>query len=238
MINVPPRGIGQKSVETLKEKKWDLQLIDEKTLLPFSTWVKKNSELSTLELMEEVLEKTKYIEWLNDGSEENNQRIENIYELKSVASQFVNLEEFLENVALIESSDKPRADDYNAVTLMTVHASKGLEFPVIFVVGMEEGLFPHSQSLGEVEELEEERRLCYVAITRAMEKVYLTYAYSRLYFGDIQSNLPSRFLEEIPKKLITKMGFSEKKYRQEKPPLHLDEYMDDLDYDRKNFSWD
>jgi DNA helicase-2/ATP-dependent DNA helicase PcrA len=137
-------------------------------------------------------------------------------------------------VALIESSNRTDPDEFNAVTLMTVHASKGLEFPVIFIVGMEEGLFPHSQSLGELEELEEERRLCYVAITRAKNKVFLTNARSRLYFGNIQSNMPSRFLGEIPIELIDTLGLPLDNVHRSPD---VDDFMDDLDIDRDNFNW-
>lgn len=236
IINVPPRGIGAKTLENIKETNWDLDIIDEKTKLPFKKWVEEKDTFSTAEIMEDIIEETGYIKWLDDGSEENLARIENIKELKSVATQFVNLEDFLENVALIESSDKPA--DYNSdmVTLMTIHASKGLEFPVVFIIGMEEGLFPHAQSQMELHELEEERRLCYVAITRAMEKVFLTNAQSRLYFGSVQSNIPSRFIAEIPENLIIHQGHSQSSF--ERVNSHLDEYMDDLEYNRNNFSWD
>ena len=142
----------------------------------------------------------------------------------------------MENVALIESSNKPNNEEYNAVTLMTVHAAKGLEFPVVFVIGMEEGLFPHTQSMLEIRELEEERRLCYVAITRAMQKVYLTHAKSRLYFGTIQVNLPSRFLNEIPAELLNKIGDPGSLPTRKSP--EVTEFLDDMDYDRGNFNWD
>jgi len=203
IINVPPKGLGQKAVENLKKNKWDLNEIADKTKLPFLEWATKKEELSTLELMQDILDKTGYTTWLNDGSDENKQRIENIEELKSVASQFVELGAFLENVALIESSDKPSSTNLiNVVTLMTIHASKGLEFSVVFIVGMEEGLFPHTQSLIDPDELEEERRLCYVAMTRAKERLYITFARQRLYLGERATHLPSRFLDEIPKHLL------------------------------------
>jgi len=173
----------------------------------------KKDELSTLELMEEVLKDTDYVKWLDDGTEEALSRIENIKELKSVASIFVDLGEFLESVSLIEDTDKPRGStESNCVTLMTAHASKGLEFPVVFIIGMEEGLFPHSNSLDSEDELEEERRLCYVAMTRAKEKIYMTNARSRLYFGNTQQNLPSRFLSEIPEELVEFKGLGFNNY--------------------------
>ena len=127
--------------------------------------------------------------------------MENVKELRSVAEEFPNLTEFLENVSLVENGyDKKVAGD--AITLMTLHSAKGLEFPVVFIVGMEEGLFPHSRSMMAPAELEEERRLCYVGITRAMNKLYLTYTRQRLYFGQRSNNLVSRFLADIPEDLI------------------------------------
>ena len=202
IINTPPRGLGKKAVEKLKEEKWDIDKISQVTKLPFKEWVSQIETHTTPELLEDVISKTRYIEWPNDGTEENLYRIENIKELKSVASLFSNLSDFLENVSLIESTDKPRSEEKDAVTLMTVHAAKGLEFPVVFIMGMEEGLFPHSRSYLDLNELEEERRLCYVAITRAKEKLFLTHAKSRLYFGSTQSNIISRFIIEIPQELL------------------------------------
>lgn len=235
IVNVPPRGIGDKSKEVLKGSGWDLGLIEQKTGLPFSVWISSAKTLSTMELMDDVLEKTGYLTWLNDGSEENKIRIENIKELGSVASQFTELSEFLENVALIESADKPRIHNVNAVTLLTIHASKGLEFPVVFLIGMEEGLFPHSQSMMDLQELEEERRLCYVAVTRAMEKLFLTSACSRLYFGNIQSNLPSRFLAEVPQELISNLGYNYSTGFGKSS--QVEDFLDDMDYNRKSFDW-
>ena len=233
IINTPPRGIGKKSEEALKTAKWNITEIDAKTNLPFSQWILDKDKYATIELMDLILEASGYLQWLNDGTEENNIRIENIKELRSVAAQFTNLRDFLENVSLIESSDKPRGEDFIGVTLMTVHAAKGLEFPVVFIIGMEEGLFPHAQSLMEQSALEEERRLCYVAITRAMEKVYLTQASSRLYFGSVQSNMPSRFLLEIPQKLIELRGYA----RPRASSRQTDDFLDELDSRRKNFTW-
>jgi DNA helicase-2/ATP-dependent DNA helicase PcrA len=162
--------------------------------------------------------------------------MENVEELKTVAARFLDLGEFLENVALIESYDKANPENYDGVTLMTAHASKGLEFPTVFIIGMEEGLFPHVQSLGELSELEEERRLCYVAITRAKEKVYFTHTKSRMYFGSIQANLPSRFLEEIPRELMVDLG--EVDYTFSSKDKFMDDFFDELESRRKNFSWE
>ena len=237
IINTPPRGVGQKSVEKIKDKKWDLEEIEKVSKLPISKWIGDKDSLSTLELMEEVLTDTGYIKWLDDGTEEALSRIENIKELKSVAALFVNLEDFLENVSLIENSEKPsEKTNTNSITLLTAHASKGLEFSVVFIIGMEEGLFPHSQSMGEIDELEEERRLCYVAITRAKDKVFLSNARSRLYFGNIQANLPSRFLSEIPNELIDFKGIGFTNYFGKS--MTDNDYLDDLDLNRNYFKWE
>lgn len=236
IINVPPRGIGKKAEDSLKTGGWKLEEISAKTKLPFEKLAQEKEKYATIELMDLILEKSEYLHWLNDGTEENKIRIENIKELRSVAALFTDLREFLENVALIESSDKPNKEDIDAVTLMTVHASKGLEFSVVFIIGMEEGLFPHTQSLMELHDLEEERRLCYVAITRAMERVYLTQATSRLYFGNVQSNMPSRFLSEIPQDLIEFRGLNDK--RQNGFGKNVDKFLDDMELRRNNFSWE
>jgi DNA helicase-2/ATP-dependent DNA helicase PcrA len=158
---------------------------------------------TTLELLDKILEVTKYADLYDANVEEENYRLENIKELRSVATQFPDLPAFLENVALVEQEYTPkhlRDRDANrkAVTLMTLHAAKGLEFPVVSIVGMEEGIFPHSRSLMDREELEEERRLCYVGITRAKDKLYLTYANRRLFFGQRTQNMISRFIADIP----------------------------------------
>jgi len=154
--------------------------------------------LTTLELMDRVLEATDYLSLYNASVEEEAYRLENIKELRSVATEFPNLTTFLETIALMEDQDARRVKREIAVTLMTLHAAKGLEYPIVFIVGMEEGLFPHSRSLMDREELEEERRLCYVGITRAKERLYLSFANRRLYFGTRTQNMISRFLADIP----------------------------------------
>jgi len=161
-------------------------------------------QYSTLELLDKILEKTGYLTYLDDGTEEGKGRVENVKELRSVAEEFPSLTDFLENVALVENGSNPRKKEISqdAVTLMTLHSAKGLEFPVVFMVGMEEGLFPHSRAMLDIAELEEERRLCYVGITRAKLKLYLTYTRTRLYFGQRSNNLVSRFLADIPQNLI------------------------------------
>lgn len=160
----------------------------------------------TLELLDTVLQKTDYLSLYDEKDEDDRQRLENIKELRSVAIEYPDLSQFLENVALVEQEympDKPIGDEKrNAVTLMTLHAAKGLEFPVVFMVGMEEGLFPHSRSLMDRSELEEERRLCYVGITRAKQKLFLTYARHRIFFGQKTSNSVSRFIMDLPERVI------------------------------------
>ena len=160
--------------------------------------------LTTLDILDAVIQKTDYLALFQKESEENLARLENLKELRSVATEFPNINDFLENVALVEAG--PRNQTKNAVTLMTLHAAKGLEFPIVFIVGMEEGLFPHSRSLMDTNQLEEERRLAYVGITRAKDILYLTYANSRLYFGEKLSNPPSRFIMDIPEDLIENLG--------------------------------
>jgi len=171
-------------------------------------------ETTTLDILDGVLEKTGYLELFQKETEENLARLENIKELRSVAAEFPNINEFLENVALVgaqETNNKRRVNgekQKDAATLMTLHAAKGLEFPVVFIVGMEEGLFPHSRSLWDAGELEEERRLAYVGMTRAKKLLYLSYATRRLYFGEKISNPPSRFIIDIPESLLQSAGGS------------------------------
>lgn len=162
---------------------------------------------TTLELLDNTLDATRYLELYDANVEEEAYRLENIKELRSVATEFPVLTEFLENVALVEQEYIPEhvkemGENRQAVTLMTLHAAKGLEFPIVAIVGMEEGIFPHSRSLMEKDEIEEERRLCYVGITRAKEKLYLTYANRRLFFGARTQNMISRFIADIPESAL------------------------------------
>ncbi len=175
----------------------------------FQTFQDKLTEkntLATLQLLDQVVQATDYLSLYDEKDEEDRQRLENIKELRSVAIEFPNLIQFLENVSLVEQEylpDKPANNDKkDAVTLMTIHAAKGLEFPVVFMIGMEEGLFPHSRSVMDKNELEEERRLCYVGMTRAKEKLFFTYARRRLFFGQRSSNTISRFILELPENVI------------------------------------
>lgn len=164
-------------------------------------------ETKTLDLLDLVIKETDYLKKYRRETPENLSRLENIKELRSVASEFPAVHDFLENVALVEQEQLSKERGVNnqsrsMVTLMTLHAAKGLEFPVVFIVGMEEGLFPHSRALFDSNELEEERRLAYVGITRAKEMLFLSYASVRLYFGQKTNNPPSRFLIDIPEDLI------------------------------------
>ena len=165
--------------------------------------VRGGGELSTEELLMGVFENSGFVEKFDRNNEADLARLENIQELMSVAKEFSDLNSFLENVALVQSEAQSSLDlDKGVVTLMTVHAAKGLEFSEVFVVGLEEGLFPHSRSIIDKEQLEEERRLMYVAMTRAKEKLYLSYARQRLFFGQRNNGSPSRFLSEIPESLM------------------------------------
>ncbi|KKU92325.1 MAG: ATP-dependent DNA helicase UvrD/PcrA [Microgenomates group bacterium GW2011_GWA1_48_10] len=209
LLHNPKDSVSSKRVEKLGKAR--LAKLEE-----FAQASKSNesnlSNLTSLDLLDKVLNVTGYLDLFDQENEEDLARLENIKELLSVASEFPNLEEFLENVALVEkeskalpsaiSDERSATNSSGAVTLMTLHAAKGLEFPVVFMVGMEEGIFPHSRSFMDNSEMEEERRLCYVGITRAREKLYLTYARKRLFFGTRSSNMLSRFIADIPEGLL------------------------------------
>lgn len=154
--------------------------------------------LRVSQFVEAVITRTRYKEFLDDGSIQAGEKIENVKELISVAKEYdgVGLDIFLEEVALISSLDSVD-ESSSAVTLMTLHGAKGLEFPVVFMTGMEESIFPHSRALFDASEMEEERRLCYVGMTRAREELYLYHANSRMLYGSPQHNPPSRFLSDI-----------------------------------------
>ncbi len=153
--------------------------------------------------LEAILRDTGYVAELEDErSIEAEGRLENLQELVGVAAQFETVDEFLEQVSLVTDTDEIDDDD-SAVVLMTLHGAKGLEFPVVVMLGMEDGIFPHMRSMTDPDEMEEERRLAYVGITRAQERLYVTHAWARMLFGQTQYNPPSRFLDEIPDELIT-----------------------------------
>ena len=148
--------------------------------------------------MEKIFKETRYLELYNPDNEEDFARLENIKELKSVAMRFPKLTGFLEQVALVESeyfAGEKSSNAKNGIRLMTLHQAKGLEFPVVFIVGVEEGILPHSRSLDDLHALEEERRLFYVGITRAKQRLYITYANKRFIFGRGSFSVKSRFIE-------------------------------------------
>lgn len=204
VVNTPPRGIGPAQIKAGGPKVQEFEkLMDELR--------QKSQGLVTLEILDLVTALTGYLKWLDDGTIESAGRIENVKELRSVAAEFPDLTSFLENVALVEQEympDRPSKDDkVNSVTLMTMHAAKGLEFPIVFMVGLEEGLFPHSRALADANEMEEERRLAYVGITRAKKQLFLTYARERLYFGARTAGIVSRFIVDIPEQLLIPIRF-------------------------------
>ena len=225
IINVPARAIGGATVDRVQELAnqqgsslyeilRNADLFPElkaaaSKLLKFADLIdglrKAGASLALPEFYDEVLERTGYIRALEEKNDlESRGRIENVQELKSNILGFLEqgpedatLSGFLNEIALYTDLDAVDAGD-DCVTLMTMHSAKGLEFPVVYVVGMEEGLFPGIRAVGEAEEMEEERRLCYVAMTRAREKLTLTGARQRMLYGHTTANRPSRFLEEIP----------------------------------------
>jgi len=176
------------------------------------------STLKTIDIMDDVIRSTDYLSMYDEKDEEDRSRLENIKELRSVAIEFPEISSFLENVALVEQEYLPdhveTKKNKNTVNLMTLHAAKGLEFPIVFMIGMEEGLFPHSRSLMDKNALEEERRLCYVGMTRAKQKLFLTYARKRLFFGQRTSNIVSRFIMELPEETLLK---NQKTFAEEEP---------------------
>jgi DNA helicase-2/ATP-dependent DNA helicase PcrA len=168
-----------------------------------------------LQLVDAVVERTGYIQWFDDGTEEATMKKENIAELKSVASSYSSkygeksLEVFLNEINLIEQEqDKNQDGTGNYINLMTLHSSKGLEFDYVFMVGVEEGLLPHSRSFLEEADLEEERRLCYVGITRAKQKLYITFSEKRITREGFSSQIPSRFLGEIPQEICEYFSYN------------------------------
>ena len=220
ILNVPPRGIGAKSVEAarslaLQEGKPLFEILEKAENYPelsrpalrmreFAGMIRalQETKLGCAELYDLVLEKSGYLRMLEESKDPKDQsRIENVRELKTSMLGFENetgdssLQAYLENIALYtDLDDMDRSED--SVVLMTIHSAKGLEFPVVYVVGMEEGIFPGIRAIGEADEMEEERRLCYVAFTRAKKKLVLTHARQRMLFGRTTANRVSRFLEE------------------------------------------
>jgi DNA helicase-2/ATP-dependent DNA helicase PcrA len=160
-------------------------------------------------LVDSLIRRIDYLQYLSDGTPQSESRQENVKELISVAQEYEEqgLDGFLEEVALVSDLDSANFGS-DAVTLMTLHAAKGLEFPVVFMVGLEETIFPHSRALYDQSEMEEERRLCYVGMTRAREELHMLYATSRVLYGGVQHNPPSRFLSEIDGQFSATGAFS------------------------------
>lgn len=213
IINVPPRGIGKQGVsaflakqQELVTRKASLEAIQKfKTILEnLRSRIQKESATAFLKHLVVAIN---YQGYLNETANNADERWENVEELVSLAKKYdelpppTGITKLLEDVALMSDheEDEPQT---NLINLMTVHAAKGLEFPVVFVVGLEEGVFPHSRALFQPGDLEEERRLCYVALTRAKERLFLSFALSRTHFGSTQMNPPSRFIREIPEELL------------------------------------
>lgn len=220
IINVPKRGIGAKSIENLRKKATENNIsmfdaIDSGKELEFKKMILKLQEFSLngnlSDLIEEILSTTGLrMEYEINKSLENEAKVENLNEFKTVALMFeesgiYDLQTFLENIALV--SDRGQYNnDGDEVSIMTLHSAKGLEFNVVFLLGMEEGLFPHNRSFNSLSNLEEERRLCYVGITRAKEKLYLLSARQRTIFGKTSDTIESRFIREINDDLINKIS--------------------------------
>jgi len=228
VINMPKRGVGPKKISELlisassNQKSaltYLLDLTDEeagridKGISKFRNIILElkalAKDVTITKLIKETVKITGYLDMLNDGTTENEARIENLKELLTVSTKYDELdpgnalETFLNEVSLIEQDQNSKdAEEGEVVTLMTIHAAKGLEFNHVFIAGMEEGLFPHSRSYLDPTEMEEERRLAYVAYTRAKQKLYLTHTESRVYFGSINSNPVSRFVTDIPEYLL------------------------------------
>ena len=204
----PSRGIGKKTLEQVRilgPEAAGQQLPKIKKLLDVIQGFREYCrDHSVSDVIEHIAIESGYRDSLLDGTEEGESRWENVKELKSVGEGYVNVMEFLEATSLVADVDS-YDPNHDAVTLMTLHNAKGLEFPVVFVVGMEESIFPHSRALTDPLQMEEERRLCYVGMTRAKERLYLLHANSRLLYGGLQSNLASRFLGEIPAHLREKL---------------------------------
>ncbi|MCU0274722.1 MAG: ATP-binding domain-containing protein, partial [Acidimicrobiales bacterium] len=222
ILNVPKRGIGDSSVAKLDAwaalrgmsfidalRRADDAGIGGRGTKAIEGFLALHEELSELldrgpaTVLEAICDRTGYAAELQaEHTVESEGRLENLGELVGVARGFDSIDEFLEQVSLVADSDDIDGDE-SQVVLMTLHTAKGLEFPTVFLVGMEDGVFPHLRSIGEPDQLEEERRLAYVGITRARERLFLTHAWSRMLHGASQYNPQSRFLDEIPARLLT-----------------------------------
>lgn len=241
IINEPKRGIGDATVSMIEQIANDLgsspieimrdaenyPLLSKKAAAlsslakTFDMFAEKAEELELPELLDLIMDKSGYAAALAGQGDEGQGRLENIAELKSTMQEYTessdepSLSEFLEEISLYTDVDRLSEDD-NAVCLMTMHSAKGLEFPEVFIVGMEEGIFPGTRSMDSLEDMEEERRLAYVAITRAKKHLYLTYAAQRMIFGSTTRNFVSRFVKEIDSDLLDKIDRTVKSQKAEK----------------------
>jgi DNA helicase-2/ATP-dependent DNA helicase PcrA len=227
IVNVPKRGIGDASVDRLDAYAAEMGITfaeamrhpDEagvtgparRGLAHLTEMLDRLGDMAGTEgvgpgdLLQACLDDSGYLaEFEAEDTVESHGRIENLGELVGSAREFTVMDEFLEQVSLVADTDD--LDDDDQVVLMTLHSAKGLEFPAVFIVGVEEGVFPHNRALTEPDEMEEERRLAYVGITRAMQRLFISHAWSRMLFGNTQYNPPSRFLDEIPDALVDQQG--------------------------------
>ena len=247
IINEPKRGIGDTALDKLdllasEQGVSIFKLIQDSNNLTgirsagniimfrdmMNNIISKKDELPVSELMKLILKESGYEDMLNaDNSKESEMRFENLLEFIGVAMEFEkenadnSLADFLDSIALVSDVDK-LDESAESVTLMTMHSAKGLEFDVVFLVGMEEGLFPSKRSIEEDESVEEERRLCYVGITRAKEILYITNAKKRTLYGHTEYAIPSRFIDEIPEDLYTEEGVDNLNLRKRKSKVFLD----------------
>lgn len=209
IVNVPARGIGPKGFKEAMAGQ-DVEQF-KKFMEMIEAFRKKSKEAGLLDLLKEIVGGTGFENYLRDGSDKGEERWENVLELYSVAQRYRSMPQedqlhlFLQEAALIQEADEINEKD-NVIHLMTLHMAKGLEFPVVFIAGCEEGILPHERSTWSREELEEERRLCYVGMTRAKERLYLTFVRNRMMFGAIVQNPPSSFIGDIPEELVEFMS--------------------------------
>jgi len=250
VLNVPKRGVGDTSVARLDEyaREMGIPFVDamrhaedagvsgpaRRGIASFVDFLDRLGAMVGQEgvgpgdLLQAAIDESGYLGELEaEDTVESHGRLENLGELVGSAREFTVLDEFLEQVALVADTDQ--LDDDDQVVMMTLHSAKGLEFPVVFITGVEEGVFPHNRALTEPEEMEEERRLAYVGITRAMNRLFISHAWSRMLFGNTQYNPPSRFLDEIPSELIESKGnttgrssYGRQSYRQRDDRNHGD----------------
>ena len=220
VINVPARGIGDKSIATVEEyaRERSLSMFEvltrgdmtgraAKALADFGglwkSWVGLKDELNVARLFDQIMKTSGYREWMRDGTDEGEDRWANVSELRNVAAEAGDtpLQDFLNDVALVSETDNVE-DNPNAPTLLTLHAAKGLEYKVVFITGLEDGILPHSRTFDKPEDMAEERRLFYVGITRAKERLYLLRAFRRGLYGPSDATEASRFLRDLPEALV------------------------------------